>query len=742
MGGGDPTELPVLSSIRDDSLRANLVSIRDAVGAVWAAGPVVRDYTDHGPAHSARVLAHAAKVLACNRGEPWTDVELYLLVAAALLHDLGMQVDATGRPGIVDEARKRGAEFQVEFAAPTPSEYSRDEQDAIRRNHQHLSAAWLRTAVRSGRDTALDRAIRSMQGSLAGEVADVVASHSKSDIRQCEPTFLHDGEQRKLMIAAVLRLADEMDIGRGRVRIDTVIEHDLPVEHAVWWWLHNATEIDLKANGTGILRIDVLLDEADFAELSKPIAELVIGGFRRKNAVLVDVLCKSGIPIHIDEESGPVAKLVRQLPDEIKAQIESMAEQAPPQTLDEMVEMDPRLRRPPSVRPIVPLRPHWGEPARLVDMLADASDEAGLDLLVELAPRRVRDIAYREELLAVFSLGAVAEKLQAADLADRYATIVRCGDTRDLFVLEDGPEVQRAQHVWDEQMEVVAYDVQFAVQVRGSWEPGRRGLHQHLHLETVFLPHDLPLSVREPEAVPGDTAALVVRVDTVDVAPDELVIAAAEDRLRPWLQALTFARGVGITILDATANPVFRRYPSVLLGPEEKLIKPVAASEGLPLVQRIEACYSAGHLIDQLAGALNAGSLADGARLLWRAIEEENGRVSPPLLGKQRLRQVERYLRKALGEAQGTLAASALDRVPTRSAEAWVAELLRGTREDLSIDGAHREVEELKYLVEGERPRLVPHSQARRAFDGLVAVVRYLIDQHLAAPETRPPSHP
>ena len=157
-------EKQLLKSVTDSRLQTSLAAIREAAEDIWApdAPRIIKDYTDHGIAHSERIVGFVAKLLEANDGHPLSSQEMYLLLAGIYLHDIGMQCDTVKFPKIKIHAEKLGAQFDIEFTASRTNEYTINEQKEIRKNHHYLSAAWIDYAYTIG-DTALNKASKTIQ---------------------------------------------------------------------------------------------------------------------------------------------------------------------------------------------------------------------------------------------------------------------------------------------------------------------------------------------------------------------------------------------------------------------------------------------------------------------------------------------------------------------------------------------------------------------------------------------------
>jgi HD superfamily phosphodiesterase len=138
----------------------SLGQIHHAVESIWSpdAPRIIQDYTDHGIMHCKRLRNLADKLLKANGGRPLSEIELYLLQAGIYLHDIGMQCDVVKFEEIKKNAERFGAKFNKKFTAASANSYSIKEQEAIRNNHQYLTASWIDYAYRTG-ETMLGRAI-------------------------------------------------------------------------------------------------------------------------------------------------------------------------------------------------------------------------------------------------------------------------------------------------------------------------------------------------------------------------------------------------------------------------------------------------------------------------------------------------------------------------------------------------------------------------------------------------------
>jgi hypothetical protein len=297
-----PVERQLLEQVKDDRLRTSLALIRQATEDIWAADAprVIQDYTDHGIAHSMRLAGWAAWLLDANDGRPVSSQEMYLLLAGIYLHDVGMQCDIIKYPEIKDQAEQLGAQFDVKFEAQKASAYTIDEQKAIRKNHQYLVAAWISHAYRTG-ETPLGPAIKTVPEPVVSDLMDVCKYHAKLPITDCPLTLKFDPAQRKQLVAALLRFADELDIDVHRVSIETVKAFRLDPRNSVYWWLHNRTNV--VRLGRNVIVLNIRLHPVDMARYGLFVHTAFITEFQSKNRPVLSLLAQNAVQVAISADS-------------------------------------------------------------------------------------------------------------------------------------------------------------------------------------------------------------------------------------------------------------------------------------------------------------------------------------------------------------------------------------------------------------------------------------------------------
>ena len=267
---------------------------------------IIKDYTSHGLDHSDRIAQNIMKLIKLhNNKQEFSEDELYLVSASSCLHDIGMQCDVIKYKQIKRKAEDLGADFSVEFESERSSDFSQEEQNAIRENHQYLSAAWIDFSHNNlGEIASLDAAAKSIPDDLVGDVMDVCMYHSKLPINDCPNESKITGARLRL-ISAILRLADELDITKDRVSNDAYDAFRIPPENLIYWWLHDRTKIRFLEDSNNI-SVNINLNPNDVKLYGNLIKELYIDKLIIKNQAVINVLIKNSIAICIDDESGVI----------------------------------------------------------------------------------------------------------------------------------------------------------------------------------------------------------------------------------------------------------------------------------------------------------------------------------------------------------------------------------------------------------------------------------------------------
>lgn len=196
-------------------LSERLDGVRKAVNKVWEV-PYLHWYTDHGPQHSRRVVDLIGQILCplcldyLSRREknfPLSDYELYILLAACYLHDIGMQdlkvdgrsVDKLG-PSDWEEIRKRHPQRSFEII--------RDR--TIKPRQRHTIDLGLTESDKD--DSLMPIALVSMAHG---------SEYFESAVRTLQKNLYYPAGKpiRGDLLAALLMMGDEIDLHKSRANL-------------------------------------------------------------------------------------------------------------------------------------------------------------------------------------------------------------------------------------------------------------------------------------------------------------------------------------------------------------------------------------------------------------------------------------------------------------------------------------------------------------------------------------------
>lgn len=312
-----------VDEIRNKELTRSISNIKQTVSAIWTKEVrIIKDFTDHGPEHSERIFEKLYKILwPDNAIKQLSENEIYVLILGVLLHDIGMQCDVKKFSEIKKVAIEEfGASFQVDFSKGPASSYSKEEQNDLRKNHHLLTAAWLDCIFRRIDPKLPTISIESVPILLRNDLIDVCRFHSKLNILNC-PEINDISHTRVRLIAALLRLGDELDIDRFREEIDTVELFGLDIENRLFWYIHEYTVVNIYNH---LITLSIILNKENYEEYKDYFNEKVIDEFNRKNRVLTEILMSNNITIGISQQSKvECIRYQKALPDEICAYIKA-----------------------------------------------------------------------------------------------------------------------------------------------------------------------------------------------------------------------------------------------------------------------------------------------------------------------------------------------------------------------------------------------------------------------------------
>ena len=201
----------LLVSHLDENRRRAVGNVRQAAARLWAM-PVDRHIVDRGPAHAGRVVAlldGLTERLMARGDDALAMEEIYVLLAAAYLHAIGLQ-----------------------------DERSEPDPDARRARYSELGAEMVYRAIESPEEAASLGLVD--DPGLVEMVGLVVAGHGATDYPP--PDYddfpLGGATVRPRLLTALLHLADGLDLDYRGVDLAQLKLIKVPPEEALDWWLH------------------------------------------------------------------------------------------------------------------------------------------------------------------------------------------------------------------------------------------------------------------------------------------------------------------------------------------------------------------------------------------------------------------------------------------------------------------------------------------------------------------------
>lgn len=278
----------LINTLDADQRRA-LENVRAAVDRIWSR-PLRRYFTDHAVSHSERVIALldglTAGMMATEKH--LSPTEVFILLAAAYLHDVGMQNE----------------------------KFAGGDLDEIRAHHNEQTAEMI-YAVFEDPAHAFPIPIARDPG-IVEAVALVAKGHRKADLHGEEyDPLVHGGETMRLrLLAALLRFGDELDIDHRRVDIEQMKLLALPVESQLHWWKCHYV------SGVGIVDEYIRIayrfpqDRPDYESLIVPLVE---GDIRVKHAALEGIFRAHAVKVALGPSQVRLMRLLHPLPPEVEA---------------------------------------------------------------------------------------------------------------------------------------------------------------------------------------------------------------------------------------------------------------------------------------------------------------------------------------------------------------------------------------------------------------------------------------
>ncbi|MBN1138408.1 MAG: SUMF1/EgtB/PvdO family nonheme iron enzyme [Anaerolineae bacterium] len=277
-----------LTSALDSDWRLAVDSIRAAAERIWAR-PLHRYYTDHGVGHSERIIDRLDDLTAgmMDTRRRLCSTEVFVLLAAAYLHDIGMQ----------DER----------FAGGNLEE--------IRAHHHEQTAEMIYAVFEDPANAFPIPLVR--DPAVVDAVALVAKGHRQVELAdpQYDP-LVHCGETLRLrLLAALLRFADALDLDHQRVDLDQMKLMNLPLESQLHWWrCYYVSGISIVDE---YIRIGYRLPPGRpaYQDLIIPLVE---GEVRRQLSDLEEILRADGVKVALGRPQVRLMRPVEPLPPAVE----------------------------------------------------------------------------------------------------------------------------------------------------------------------------------------------------------------------------------------------------------------------------------------------------------------------------------------------------------------------------------------------------------------------------------------
>ncbi len=197
--------------------------------------PIHRQYTDHSVEHSYRVIEHLNQLtddLMQDHERCLSANETYILLAAAYLHDIGMQDE---RHAVELTASLYGGALDKSYNGMREIEFYYLEQ--IRERHHEYTRKMIEEYLEERNEYVKIGLPRiDVLDELVGLVAE---AHRQVDIYQSTfcPVYHAKAFIRPRLLAALLRLADGLDIDYSRVDMERLKLMIVPPDSQLHWYL-------------------------------------------------------------------------------------------------------------------------------------------------------------------------------------------------------------------------------------------------------------------------------------------------------------------------------------------------------------------------------------------------------------------------------------------------------------------------------------------------------------------------
>lgn len=291
-----------------NNLKMNNIEYLNIVGSVEfnaekiLNNPVHNHFTDHSISHSKRMLSAIDKLLADP--QILIDEEKLVLICAVLLHDIGMQ-----------------ATKEIPLSElPLQSK----ELDYIREHHHEFSEEIIKNSI-SDNPKRYYLGLENI-GMYVEDIALVAKYHRKLDVTSLSNDVVGDKTIRIKLLAALIRLADCLDIDYRRVHIDKLKIQNIPVESKFYWFSHHYVRALIIENRTIKVSFQFPKEYENDTTLISAISKYILNEIDKHIEQVYFILDEYGIRLRKDVEVEPkfLDTFVSLLPDDLRTYVNSI----------------------------------------------------------------------------------------------------------------------------------------------------------------------------------------------------------------------------------------------------------------------------------------------------------------------------------------------------------------------------------------------------------------------------------
>ena len=294
-------EIPLNLTINDSKLASNAQIVYSKAND-FLKYPIHIHYTDHSIEHSCRVIKIISGLLT-DADLHLNDGEKYIIICAALLHDIGMQTP---------------------HYLGNKTELTGSDLEKIREKHHEYSERMIIESVAKPTDKynfGLDVTWQYVEW-----IALVAKAHRKIDLMELKETIVvGDKDIRIRLLGALIRLADCLDKDFRRVDIERLSSLNIPILSKLYWYRHQYIS-GIKIDHQKIKLYFCIPD--DYKEDSDCVSAIIDDTLTEINNQVdevYDILFEYGLRLHKTITHEIVfSKVERGMPDELMTYIKTL----------------------------------------------------------------------------------------------------------------------------------------------------------------------------------------------------------------------------------------------------------------------------------------------------------------------------------------------------------------------------------------------------------------------------------